>query len=427
MTTVRVNDEAIETCLEFLRDVLGAVTVRDFAVRFWNGSTWEAGSVAPYRFTLVLRHPGSLRRMFWPPGELTLAEAYINGDFDIEGDIEGVFSHVDALLAHRPGLAERLRTVWRLARLPAPSGRPKVDRSARLRGSRHSLRRDRQAVRHHYDLSNEFFTLFLDERMVYSCAYFASDSVGLDAAQEQKLDYICRKLCLRPGERLLDIGCGWGGLIRHAVRHYGVFADGITLSAEQAELARRRIEEEGLADRCRVLIRDYREVDRPGEYDKLVSVGMVEHVGAACLPEYFRRAGRLLRPGGVFLNQGIACAAPGYRPSEFIRRYVFPDGELTPISATLRAAEKAGFEVRDVESLREHYTLTLRHWVRRLEDRHEEACRLTDEVAYRIWRLYIAGSAHAFRIGLLNLYQALMVKPDRGHSGLPLTRDDWYT
>jgi cyclopropane-fatty-acyl-phospholipid synthase len=259
-------------------------------------------------------------------------------------------------------------------------------------------------VTYHYNVSNDFYALWLDKWMVYSCAYFATPEEDLNTARQRKLDYICRKLRLRPGERLLDIGCGWGGLIMHAAHNYGVGAFGITLSQPQAELAAQRIRQAGLADRCRVEVCDYREIDAPGQYDKLVSVGMFEHVGKAKLPEYFARAWRLLRPGGVFLNQGIA-----YRPAQvvkrgpswphlssptFINRYVFPDGELVPISTTLQAAEMSGFEVRDVESLREHYALTLQHWVRRLEAQHDAARRITSEVIYRIWRLYMAGAAY---------------------------------
>lgn len=298
----------------------------------------------------------------------------------------------------------------------------------RLRGVRHSRHRDRKAVTYHYDVSNDFYSLFLDERMVYSCAYFSSLDEDLDAAQERKLDYICRKLRLRRGERLLDIGCGWGGLVIHAASRYGVDAVGITLSRPQAALANERIRRAGLSERCRVEVRDYREVDGTSTYDKMVSVGMFEHVGESLLPEYFRRAFRLLRPGGVFLNHGIARnpefpLVPG--PS-FTDHYVFPDGELVPISTTLCCAEASGFEVRDVESLREHYILTLRRWVTRLEARRGEARNATDERTYRLWRLYMAGSAHKFRIGQNNVYQVLLSRPSGAGSDLPLTRSDWY-
>ncbi|MGH8631336.1 MAG: class I SAM-dependent methyltransferase [Burkholderiales bacterium] len=366
--------------------------------------------------------------MFWPPSELALGEAYIYDDFDIEGDIHSAFELADYLIDRRWSLADRLRYAGQLLSLPS-NGRPRSGRpAAQLRGGHHSIERDRQAVTYHYDTSNDFFALWLDERMVYSCAYFATADDDLDAAQERKLDTICRKLRLRRGERLLDIGCGWGGLLIHAARHYGVEALGITLSRPQAELANERIRQAGLADRCRAEVRDYREIDEPGAYDKLVSVGMFEHVGESRLPEYFRQAWRLLRPGGVFLNHGIACRAtePARRGPSFSERYVFPDSALAPINTTLRAAELSGFEVRDVESLREHYALTLRRWVRRLEAHHDEARRATDEVTYRVWRLFMSASVYAFQIGRHNVYQALLAKPDRGNSGLPLTRADWY-
>lgn len=425
------RDRAIRISLSFLEDVLGDYHPRDFAVRLWDDSVLEAEPGQPVSFTLDLKHAGALRSMFWPPGELSLAEAYVHEDFDVEGQIEAVFPLADHLLARRRTIAERLRHSGRLLRLPGlhRGDRPQVGREgARLRGTRHSKARDRRAVTYHYDVPGEFYALWLDERMVYSCAYFATSEEDLDAAQERKLDYLCRKLRLKRGERVLDIGCGWGGLLIHAARRYGVSALGITLSEPQAELANERIERAGLENRCRVEVRDYREIEDPEGYDKLLSVGMFEHVGEAFLPQYFRRAHRLLRPGGVFLNHGIArnATVPARRGPSFISRYVFPDGELVPIVATLEAAEAGGFEVRDVESLREHYALTLRHWVRRLEARADEARLITDESTYRVWRLYMAGSAHGFETGRLNVYQTLLSKPDQGKSGLPLSRADWY-
>jgi len=297
-----------------------------------------------------------------------------------------------------------------------------------LRGARHSKERDRQAVTYHYNRSNDFYALWLDSRMVYSCAYFTTPDDDIDIAQERKLDYISRKLRLRPGERLLDIGCGWGGLVIYAAQHYGVESYGITLSEPQAEFAQKRIEEAGLTGKCKVEVRDYRDVHEADSFDKIVSVGMFEHVGEALLPTYFKQAWQLLHPGGVFLNHGIASDSfdEAHAKTSFVNHYVFPDGELLPINTTLRAAETSGFEVRDVESLREHYTLTLRHWVQRLEAHAEEARKLTNDVTYRVWRLYMSGSAHAFKAGTNNIYQTLLAKPDRGDSGLPLTRTDWY-
>jgi cyclopropane-fatty-acyl-phospholipid synthase len=263
--------------------------------------------------------------------------------------------------------------------------------------------------------------------MVYSCGYFAHPDEDIDAAQERKLDYICRKLRLKPGDRLLDIGCGWGGLVIHAAQKYGVEAVGITLSKRQAEFATELVRSSGLEGRCRIEYLDYR--DATGEFDKLVSVGMCEHVGAALMPTYFRRAWDLLRPGGAFLNHGIALAGTlrEAKGKPFSDRHVFPDGELVPIGQTLTAAEQLGFEVRDVENLREHYVLTLENWVRGLEAHADEARRLTSDTVYRVWRLYMAGAANGFRRGDATLCQSLLVKPGDGRSGLPLTRADWYT
>ena len=426
----RVRPErAADVTLRLLEDLFADYPARDFAVRLWDGSTLGPAPGQPERFALVLRHPGALRKMFLPPGELALAEAYLYDDFDVEGNLEAIFPVADHVLIERQESAVgRLRHARRLLRLPADGRAESGTAAVELSGRRHSLARDRQAISYHYDRSNEFFAAFLDRQLVYSCAYFASEQDDLETAQRQKLDYICRKLRLRPGERLLDIGCGWGALIRHAVRHYGVEALGITLSARQAELAEERIRTAGLADRCRVELRDYRELDDRDGFDKLVSVGMFEHVPEEVLPTYFRQAWRLLRPGGVFLNHGISRPVnqPQRRGPSFVQKYVFPDGEIVPIWTALLLAEEVGFEVRDVESLREHYVRTLRHWVRRLEAAREEAVRAADEVSYRVFRLYMSGSAHGFRTGRLNVHQTLFAKPERGRAGLPLTRADWY-
>lgn len=422
-------DRAAQTSLAFLQALFGDRKERDFAVRLWDGSSWEPSAGQPARFTLTLKHPGALRSMFWPPDDLAMGEAYIYDDFDIDGSMEAVFPLVDDLLADQQlGLTGKLHQAKRLFTLPSQRRSRTSAYGARLHGHEHSIERDRQAVSYHYDQSNAFFAQFLDSRMVYSCAYFESPDEGIETAQARKLDYICRKLRLKPAERLLDIGCGWGGLVIHAARHYGVEAIGVTLSVRQAEFANERIRAAGLADRCRVELRDYREVDEPDGYDKLVSVGMFEHVGEAQLPTYFRHAWRLLRPGGVFLNHGICqnVDQPRQHGRSFVAKYVWPDGELETIGATLRAAEQAKFELRDVESLREHYALTLREWVRRLEAHQDAARSATDEVTYRIWRLYMAGAAYNFSNGALNLYQALLAKPEHGKSGLPLTRADWY-
>jgi len=421
-------DEAASRTLRILDGVFDAEAKQRVGVRLWDGTRWP--DAAPRPATLVLNHPGALRTMFLPGTELALAEAYLYDDFDIVGDIEAVFGLADALAARTSGWRKKLAAARDLLRLPAGSNPEYGQRGpARLAGKRHSVERDRAAVTYHYDVSNDFYALWLDRRMVYSCAYFQAADDDLDTAQARKLDTLCRKLRLQPGQRLLDIGCGWGGLVMYAAQHYDVDATGITLSGPQVALANERIAAAGLADRCRVEARDYRELDEPAGYDALVSVGMFEHVGAAVLPAYFAQAWRLLKPGGAFLNHGIASRAtdaPLHGPS-FSDTYVFPDGELTPINITLHAAEGAGCEVRDVESLREHYALTLRHWVRRLEAEHDQALKFVDEPTYRVWRLFMSGSAHGCTTGRLHVYQALLVKPDtQGRSGLPLTRDDWY-
>jgi len=421
-------DRVASKCLAFLKDVLGDFHPRDFRIRLWDGSAWDAEPGEPARFTFVLKTPGGFRAMFRSPSEITLGEAYLRGDIDVEGDLGEAFRLSDRLLRVRPGFEIRLRCARLLLSLPSTSRSRPVRPVEMLRGSLHSRERDRQAVTYHYDLSNDFYALWLDDRMVYSCAYFADSAEDLRTAQERKLHYICRKLRLRAGDRLLDIGCGWGALILCAAEKYGANANGITLSGPQAELANKRIRDSGMAGRCRVDLRDYREIEAWEGYDKLVSVGMFEHVGEVRAREYFERAFRLLRPGGVFLNHGIACRSgiPSQPGPSFSDNYIFPDGELLPIATTLRAAEACGFEVRDVESLREHYVLTLRRWLRRLEERRLEASRFVDERTFRLWKLYLAGAAHTFLTGRNTVFQVLLVKPFHGESGLPLTRADWY-
>jgi cyclopropane-fatty-acyl-phospholipid synthase len=385
--------------------------------------------------------------MFWPPTELALTEAFARGDVDVEGDLA-------AAAEIAVSLAERLRSPRRLARLAAillqlPGGPPRTGTAAfpmtttgadgRV-GRRHSRTRDAAAIRRHYDVGNDFYGLWLDAERVYSCAYFPTGGEDIDTAQRAKLDLLCRKLRLRPGERLLDIGCGWGGLVRYAARHHGVDALGITLSPAQAEYATARIAGEGLAGRCRVEVRDYRDLPTDAAFDKVASVGMFEHVGRAQLPAYFRAALRLTRPGGLFLNHGIVslvdardrdAESPPRRlwgKGKFMDRYVFPDGELVPIAEALAAAEGAGLETRDVESLREHYALTLRHWVRRLEAGADDAVRLVGAATYRVWRLYMAASAHAFATAQIGVVQMLFARPDAaGRCCLPRTRADLFT
>lgn len=426
--TVDVHLETREITLAFLDEIVKPLNIQSVGVRLWDGTLWPDASPRPV--TLVLRHPGALRAMFHPGTELALAEAYLYDDFDIEGDIITVFDLADGLSDAVRGWGTKLSAVSKLIKLPRNDAKRIHTRGpARLEGKVHSIDRDRKAVTYHYDVSNDFYRLWLDKRMIYSCAYFKEPNISLDDAQAAKLEHICRKLGLQPGQRLLDVGCGWGGLVMYAAEHYGVNTLGITLSQPQAELANQRIKEAGLSDRCRVEVRDYRELAVSEPFDALVSVGMFEHVGEELLPLYFRQAYSLLRPGGVFLNHGIArrITDPPTDRNSFSNTYVFPDGELVPISATLHAAEVEKFEVRDVESLREHYALTLRHWVKRLEEHHQEVLQAVDEVTYRVWRLYMAGSSHGFRTGRLNVYQTLLVRPNEdGANSQPTTRAGWY-
>lgn len=420
----RSTDDVVHRSVELLEALFSDADIA-CRVRFWDGTVWERGHNSC--FTLVLTHPGALRRMLRDRGELSLGEAYIFGDFDIEGEIASAFELSDVLLGRNETLLKRARLAALVRRLPE-TGRPQLlSHKAHLPGATHSRARDREAIHYHYDLPPEFYELFLGSQMVYSCAYFHTDQDPLERAQEQKLDYICRKLRLKPGDHLLDIGCGWGALVIHASKHYAAVCRGITLSEPQARLARKRVRDAGLEHLCRIDVCDYRELDSQLQFDKIASIGMFEHVGEHLLPKYFSRVYDLLRDGGVFLNHGIAVSAL-YPPSSssFIDKYVFPDGELVPISKTATIGEHAGFELRDVESLREHYALTLQQWTERLESNATKAKRLTNETTYRIWRMYVAGSAYAFRTERLNLFQTLFMKSSAGKSTLPLTRDDWY-
>jgi len=402
---------------------------RPFTVRLWNGTTLPAAGDS--RFTIVLTHPGALRRMLLPPTDLGVGEAFVRGDFEVEGDLEAAVGVMaDAALSRSP--REWIEVALLALALPRMAAGGTVLPRAQLSGRRHSLARDRIAVRHHYDVGNDFYVLWLDRRLVYSCAYFPMGTEDLDTAQEAKLEHICRKLRLRPGERLLDIGCGWGGLVRYAAARYGVHTLGVTLSEPQARYAQEQIRADGLDGRAEVRVVDYREV-RDETFDKLVSVGMFEHVGRERLPEYFRQAWALLRPGGLFLNHGIAA-----RPTAVIRHtralgpsfmqaHIFPDGELEPIADTLVAAEAVGFEVRDVENLREHYARTLRLWLRNLEAQSRRAVEVAGEGRFRTWRLFLAASAQGFAAGRTEVFQALLARPDAsGTVALPWSRAHLY-
>ncbi|MBV9392383.1 MAG: class I SAM-dependent methyltransferase [Verrucomicrobia bacterium] len=422
---MNTNSELTHRGSAILELLLADYHPRDFTIQLWDGS--QIGAEGDFsRFNLRFNSPEALRLMLSrKSSDLALAEAYIYGSLDVQGDHEAAMRLANFLANRRLGASTILQVGWNALHIPRGSNNGR--HAVRLRGKAHTVARDRQAVRFHYDVTNEFYALWLDSRMVYSCAYFKQVDDDLDTAQVQKLDYLCRKLRLKPGERLLDIGCGWGGLVIFAAQNYGVSCKGITLSENQATLANQRIAQAGLQKRCQVQVCDYRELSEQGEFEKIVSVGMVEHVGRDQLRRYFGQAMSLLLPGGVFLNHGIACrAGDESKTSAFISRYVFPDGELLPINETLRYAEEVGFEVRDVENLREHYTLTLREWARRLDLNRSRAVEVVDEPTFRVWRLFLPGSAIAFDSGALNVYQTLLVKTAEGSRGLPLTRSDWY-
>jgi len=406
------------------------------ALRLWNDVTHYFGQNAP-AFTLVLRDPAVLRDLVLKRGPIPLADAYFHGRLDVEGDLYAAlglkhhFQNLSLSGRERFGLLlDALRLAFRTSRREAPAGEL---RSTRNFSHSHSLESDRAAITHHYDVSNAFYKLFLDERMVYSCAYFHADDDTLEMAQRQKLDHICRKLRLRPGDRFLDIGCGWGALVIWAAKHYGVQAHGITLSQAQLDEARKRIAAAGLQGRITVELRDYRALEGEGVYDKVSSVGMFEHVGLANLAQYHATVHRVLKPNGLFLNHGITHEEEGWQPSvdtEFINRYVFPDGELDRVSAIQAGMERAQFEIQDVENLRIHYAKTLREWVARLEAAHEEAIAHVSEATYRVWRLYMAASALEFESGGTGIYQILASRRPDQHpysQPVPLTRGDLYS
>ncbi|MGW8374591.1 cyclopropane-fatty-acyl-phospholipid synthase family protein [Streptomyces sp. ODS28] len=411
-------------------------------IRAWDGS--EAGP--PGAPTLVIRSRRALRRLLWRPGELGLARAWVAGEIDVDGDLYEALDVLAELiwekgedrpengsvrgalaLARDPGMRAAVRELLALAG-PLPPPQPPAEEAPKQHGLRHTLRRDREAISHHYDVGNDFYSLVLGPSMVYSCAYW-DEGGTLEEAQRDKLDLICRKLDLRPDQRLLDVGCGWGGMVLHAAREYGVRAVGVTLSQEQAAWARKRIAEEGLTERVEIRVQDYREIP-DGPYDAISSIGMAEHVGAARYREYADDLYALLKPAGRLLNHQIArrplADESSYTVDEFIDRYVFPDGELAPVGRTAGILEDAGFEVRDLESIREHYARTLRAWVANLEADFSRAALLTSPGRARVWRLYMAASALAFERNRIGVNQILAVKtPESGASGLPLRARTW--
>jgi cyclopropane-fatty-acyl-phospholipid synthase len=397
--------------------ILGALPI---GIRAWDGSVAgpQDGTV------LVIRSRDALRRLVWSPNELGLARAYVSGELDVEGDLAIGLSQIWGLVrrggARRPRVSEVVKLALQLkvfGPVPAP---PKEE--ARLSGALHTKSRDRDAISHHYDLSNAFYQLVLDPSMAYSCAYFASDEDSLEQAQHNKLDLVCRKLDLRPGMRLLDVGCGWGSMIIHAARYYGVHAVGVTISAQQREHILGRVAVEGLQDRVEVRLQDYREVtDEP--FDAISTIEMGEHVGESNYPTYASTLHRLLKPEGRLLLQQMSRGANAPGGGAFIESYVAPDMHMRPVSSTTGFLEAAGLEIRDVHSLREHYVWTVRAWAETLEDRWDEAVALVGEGQARVWRLYLAGGALTFEEGRMGVDQILAVRrSENGRSGMPRVR-----
>ncbi|MDC2959173.1 cyclopropane-fatty-acyl-phospholipid synthase [Streptomyces gilvifuscus] len=405
-------------------------------IRAWDGS--QAGP--PDAPALVVRNRRAVRRLLWKPGELGLARAWVAGDLDIEGDLYAALDLMAELVWERgedarsllqmlrdPEVRAAARGLVKVAGLPLPPAPPReeVRRARHL----HTKRTDKRAISHHYDVGNDFYEIVLGPSMVYSCAYWPSPDATLEQAQHDKLELVCRKLGLTEGQRLLDVGCGWGSMAIHAAREHGVSVVGVTLSHEQAAYARKRVAGEGLTDRVEIRVQDYRDVT-DGPYDVISSIGMAEHVGADRYLEYAENLHRLLRPGGRLLNHQIARRPQrdesAYDVDEFIDAYVFPDGELAPLGTTVTQLERAGFEVRDVESLREHYGLTLRRWVANLESQWPRAMRLAGPGRARVWRLYMAACALAFEHNRIGVNQVLAVRtPEEGGSGMPLRARTW--
>jgi len=405
MTAVVAQGRLLDLVEQRIKKVSAPVNIR-----LWNGRFLEAPQASSV--TLTVKSPRALAQLA-NPALGKLARCYVEGDIDVDGSMREVIRAGEVLVANQTpvyGSALRPLSWWR-----------------------HSRKADSRNIRSHYDVGNEFYGLWLDRNRVYSCAYFRSFDDSLDAAQEQKLDHICRKLLLEPGERLLDIGCGWGGLILWAVRHYGVKALGITLSEGQHAYATQRIRELGLQDRCEVRLLDYRDVPEDQPFDKISSVGMFEHVGKHNLPVYFDKIQRLLKPGGLVLNHGITTnsledAQLGGGIGEFVEDYVFPGGELMHVSHVMREMARHGMEVWDAECLRPHYARTLWHWVDRLEAVKDTARAMVGDKALRVWLIYMAGSAHAFARGWISIYQLLGVKAHRdGSQSLPPTREHLYS
>ncbi len=401
------------------------------AVRAYDGSELDPPEA---KVRVTVRSPDALRRLLAAPGELGLARAYVAGDLDLDGDIYEAVALQEQLetIKVRPAQIAELLGLVGIAGLPPLRPPPE---EARLHGRRHSKARDAAAVAYHYDVSNDFYRIVLGPSLTYSCAVWTDTTATLEEAQAAKHELVCQKLALEPGMRLLDVGCGWGSMLLHAAQHHGVRGVGVTLSHRQAELAAQRVRDAGLADRIEIRYQDYRDVD-DGPYEAISSIGMFEHVGLAQLAVYFEACEALLAPGGRFLNHGITKPGRGGKPRrdgrleprvgrrrlepEFFARYVFPDGELHEVGAVVSAMQHAGFEVRHVESLRDHYALTLRRWVRNLEAGWDDAVREAGDARARVWHLYMAGAGRWFELGRNEIHQVLATKLFDRSGGYPL-------
>lgn len=393
------------------RELRRLLPKRPFHVRFWDGNAVGAtGTDAP---TFFVRRPSALSHFLRAPGSLGLGRAYVDGSLEVD-DLDAAFLVVDDWSPPPIATTDRVRLGLAIAAAAAPGGIPKrPSLELILDGDLHSVERDAAAVRYHYDVGNEFFALFLDESMTYSCAIFSRGAETLEDAQRAKLELIAGKLGLRRGMRLLDVGCGWGSFAMHAAREHGVTVTGVTLSEAQAALARERVEQAGLADSVEIRVADYRTLPR-SSFDAIASIGMSEHVGERQIDRYAQTLFGLLRPGGTLLNHAIAALDPNDEPLEdaFSMRYVFPDGEPLPLSRVQLALERAGFHSEHIEGFREDYAVTLRHWTERLDEHIERAEQLAGAERTRVWRLYLRAARHGFDTGLTAVYQVRARRPD---------------
>ena len=402
-----------------------------FTIRLWDNSVLYIGKDIP-SFTLTVRSPKVLRDLVLFHDPIRLAEAYFDGAVEVAGDFNMAMGLRYYLENIKLPFQEKLLLALRA--LALKNAELQLERShnkAMPKKISHVPRQNSvESIAFHYDVSNEFYQLWLDERMVYSCAYFESPEQDIHQAQRNKLDYICRKLHLQPGESLLDIGCGWGALVCWAAKHFGVHAHGITLSRNQFEYASNEVKRLGLQDQITIEMCNYRDLPREATYNKVSSIGMFEHVGLKNLPNYFSIVHQVLKPSGLFLNHGITSEKSGWSrgvATKFINRHVFPDGELDTVSNIQQRMEDACFEIFDVEGLRPHYALTLRHWINRLDAKREEVIGLVGDRTYRVWRLYMTCSALQFEQGATSIYQILAERKHNGLPSLPLSRCGLYT